>query len=121
MFRRLIDAARVLAALPRIELARQIEGPAPLLWRLRREGMRRSPRSNSGRGRLQETILAIDRRFPGGANCYRRALLEIALDPDAAKQPFFMGINSSCEPNSGHAWIGSVNGSTDRYHVVISM
>lgn len=117
----LVDAARVLFALPRIELARRYEGPAPLLQRLRREGRQRSRRSDEGRRRLRKAILALDRRLPGGGNCYRRALLEIALDPDAAQQPFVMGFSSSCAPKSGHAWVGSDVDSSRLYEATISL
>lgn len=48
----------------------------------------------------------MDRRWPSGANCYRRVLLEIALDPDAAAETVHLGFRLDDTENPGHAWLG---------------
>jgi hypothetical protein len=122
IFDYLIDAGRVLCALPWVEAARRQEGPASLLQRVRKSGMRCFRRSSVERYRLRQTICAIDSRMPGGGNCYRRALLEIALDPDAAEQTFSMGLCASGGPRSGHAWLGSNPANAHRrYDAIISL
>jgi hypothetical protein len=52
-------------------------------------------------------IRLVDRLFPGGANCYRRTLLEIALDAGAAEERLFLGLKEQGGPASGHAWLES--------------
>lgn len=118
----LVDLARVLFALPGVELARKVQGPGPLVGRLRLKGARRAARTEVQRRRLHATIAAIDARLPGGGNCYRRALLEIALDRDAAAEPLFMGLTSEGGPKSGHAWLGADASDSDRrYDAIISL
>jgi len=70
--------------------------------------------------RLKRVIGAIDRRLPGGKNCVRRALLEIALDGAAAREKFFAGLQTGGGPGSGHAWLESEPAS-DRYDAVIAI
>jgi hypothetical protein len=103
----LVETVRVLCALPRVERGRISVGPSPLVTALRAEAMSRSSRRPSERTRLKAIIARVDARMPGGGNCYRRALLEIALDRGAAAEPLFLGLNASGEPSSGHAWLGS--------------
>ena len=118
---RLFDVARVLFALPGIELARRTEGPAPLVNRLRLRGIRRVARSEVQRRSLRRAIAAVDARLGDSGNCYRRALLEIALDRDAAEKPFFMGLTASGGPRSGHAWLGSEAVPLRAYDAIISL
>jgi hypothetical protein len=113
--------ASVLIALPRIEFARRRQGPGPLVKRLRREGRRRKPRTADERERLQYLIARIDALLPGGGNCYRRALLEIALDREAAAEPFSMGLTADCRPMSGHAWLGSAAPNGAHYDAIIAL
>jgi hypothetical protein len=116
------EIARVVLALPHIELARRREGPAPLVNDLRCQGSRCRPRTEAERRRLQAVIARVDARMPDGGNCYRRALLEIALDSDAAREPLFMGLSAGCEPMSGHAWIGSeIPSAARRYDAIFSV
>ena len=86
-----------------------------------RDGGRRRPsRTPAGRIRLKRVISAIDRRLPGGKNCVRRALLEIALDGAAAREKFFAGLQTGGGPGSGHAWLESEPASK-RYDAVIAI
>ncbi len=79
------------------------------------------------RGALSETdadlraaIGSVDARMPGGPNCYRRALLEIALDPGRPRGAAAHGARRQRCSESGHAWLGG-DGSGDRsYDAVIS-
>jgi hypothetical protein len=64
----------------------------------------RSPRE---RATLQSLIRLIDRAFPSGPNCYRRALVEMAVDAGAAVEPLHLGLAAEGGPNSGHAWLAS--------------
>jgi hypothetical protein len=101
----ILELARVLAALPRIEARLRVEGPRPLVARLRR---RRSPRRlPAARARLRKAIRWVDARLPGGASCWRRALLEVALDRGAASEAVLLGVLASSEPRSGHCWLES--------------
>jgi hypothetical protein len=43
--------------------------------------------------------------MPGGANCFRRALLEMALDRGAATESLLMGFTMKDEHLAGHAWL----------------
>lgn len=67
----------------------------------------RRARSPDERLVLRRAIAAIDRRFPGGANCVRRSLLEMALDREAGKEELFAGFRRGGGLASGHAWLGS--------------
>ena len=83
-------------------------------------GMRRTIRSLAGRIRLRRLIGAIDRRSPGGQNCVRRALLEMALDGGAAREQFFAGLRKGGGSGSGHAWLASET-PIERYDAVIAI
>src|SRR6476619_4980550 len=85
---------RVLLLLPVVEVGRRRTGPKALLERFRRRGERADVRDAASRVRLMRAIFWVDRHMPGGANCYRRTLLEIALDRHAAAQPFRMGFRT---------------------------
>jgi Transglutaminase-like superfamily len=98
-----VDLAMVAMALPRVERGRLRSAVGPLLARLRVEGRRRPARSAAGRARLVRAIGWVDRLGPGGPNCLRRALLRVALDPDAARDPLVFGLDVPSA--KGHAWV----------------
>ncbi len=98
------EMMRVLSIAARVEADRQREGPMPLLEKLRREGRARRRRPDQDRARLVRAIGIVDRFFPGGGNCYRRVLLESALDRGAAVERVFMGLKHDGGPGSGHAY-----------------
>jgi hypothetical protein len=56
----------------------------------------------------------VDRVGPGGANCYRRALLRVALDPAAANEPVIFGLDVPLA--KGHAWVNGQE-TPDRFDV----
>jgi hypothetical protein len=116
----LLNAMRVLVELPRVEVGRIFEGPAPLVARLRSCGEHRRHRTEEERARLKKVVAWIDGHLPGGGNCYRRSLLEVALDRGAAREPFHLGLRADGGARSGHAWLGTdVDGR--RYDAVISL
>lgn len=114
------ETARVLASLPVVEIGRRFTGPAPLVARLRSRAMTRRQRDPAAREQLKKIIAWVDARLPAGANCYRRSLLEVALDRGAAQEPLFMGLSSDGGPRSGHAWLGDHSDGRD-YDAVISL
>jgi Transglutaminase-like superfamily len=103
--RELSDLLRIAVALPQVEVWRLSEAPGPCLQRTRARGARGIHRSSSERDRLRRLIGIVDRFMPGGANCYRRALVEMALDPAAAAEPMHFGLRKAGGPKSGHAWL----------------
>jgi hypothetical protein len=52
-------------------------------------------------------VYRLDRLLHGESNCYRRALVRVALDPHAASEPFVLGLDAGAgkERPIGHAWI----------------
>jgi hypothetical protein len=70
---------------------------------------------------LRAAIGSVDALLPGGPNCYRRALLEMALDAAAALEPLHMGLDASGAPMSGHAWLRAEDRGNRSYDAVISL
>jgi hypothetical protein len=101
----LVEAGRVLRVLPRLELGRRRRGTEVVITEARQRGQAQPPQSPAARARLQRVITWVDARMPRGPNCYRRALLMTALDPDAAARPLRFGLQRGGAPGSGHVWI----------------
>ena len=91
----------------RAESLRLHSTPRLALETARARGLRRGRRTEEERARLRRLIRAIDRRFPLGANCYRRVLAEIAMDSGAASEPVHVGLKARGKPGSGHVWLSS--------------
>jgi hypothetical protein len=117
------DLWAVLQALPGIEIGRRREGPLALLNEARKRGLQAVHRDPRARLRLQRTIRWVERLvLPGRGNCYRRALLEMALDSGAAREPLMLGLMSTGTPGSGHAWLASERVDADAtYDCVLSV
>lgn len=49
----------------------------------------------------------VDARMPTGPNCYRRVLLETALDAGAARETVIFGLRKGGSKGSGHAFFES--------------
>jgi hypothetical protein len=113
----LAEISNVLSVLARVESLRRRRGPRPLLEQLRRQGAKAPQRDAAGRKCLRRAIAWVDACHPGGGNCYRRALLETALDRGAAQEPLAMGFNSQGPQLSGHAWLGMNVGEPASYDV----
>jgi hypothetical protein len=118
---RLTELAEVLAVGVRVDWARSRRGPQSLVTELRARGSRRGPRDTVARARLQRIIGFVDRCFPSGGNCYRRALMEIALDAGAAAEPLNLGLQAHGGPGSGHAWLADRRGVSTRYDAELSL
>jgi hypothetical protein len=104
---KLADLGLVLLALPLVELGRWFRGPSRLVAGLRLQGRGSRARSLAGRRELRRTIASLDAHLPGGGNCYRRALVEMALDPGAAEERLYLGLKARGGFRSGHAWLAS--------------
>jgi hypothetical protein len=114
----LVELVRVLRALPTVELGRRRSGPAPLLAALRARGRQGVVRSDEERRRLRRVIRLVDRLFPTGGNCYRRALLELSLDPASAREPLHLALRQHGGPHSGHAWLADLKDTPESYDAV---
>jgi hypothetical protein len=113
------EMVRVLFAVPRVELHRRrssLHHAANLI----RKGSSRRLRAPDDRARLRRAIAIVDARLPGGPNCVRRSLLEIALDRAAANEKLLAGFVSGGGPKSGHAWLESER-VAQRYDAVITV
>ncbi len=117
----LVHVCRVLRALPRIETQRRGRGVGEWVAFARNSSAGKSPHSERSRRCLRRAILWVDGSLPDGGNCCRRALLEMALDPQAATRPFAMGFSVKDRQLSGHAWLESSEPSPDRYDFVIQL
>ena len=112
--RQLLEAAEVAFVALRVDRGRLRLGPRDLVRDLRARGLRRVPRTTAERAHLKRLIRLVDRCFPSGGNCYRRTLIEVAMDRHAATEPLHMGIRTAGGPKSGHAWLGSIPESDGR-------
>ena len=117
----LVEAGRVLWLLPRIELERRRRGTGAVVAATRARGRRQAPRTPDSAARLRRVIAWIDRRMPAGPNCYRRALLTIALDAAAATRPLRFGLRPGGGVGSGHVWIAGSDEPGVRYDVEFEM
>ena len=113
----LADATRVVSRLPLVDRWRSL-GPEAST-RLAREIGRRAPlRSAKQQAQLRAVIAFFDRLC--GPNCYRRVLLELSLDREAAADPVFFGIRRSCDGGPGHVWRGVEPSLEAQYEAVFS-
>jgi hypothetical protein len=114
------DLLRVLRVLPLIEWRRRRLGLHAAVVLSRADAGNRCKRSAEDRARLRRVIGAVDVRMPGGANCVRRALLEMALDGGAARERLFAGLRRGGGKGSGHMWLES-DPARETYDAVISI
>jgi hypothetical protein len=70
---------------------------------------------------LKRAIAAVDARYPGGPNCVRRSLLEMALDRGAAGESLFAGFKAGGGKQTGHAWLASDPTPVERYDAVLTI
>jgi hypothetical protein len=115
--RRLMDGVR---AIVRIERARRVAGPLAAATLARSLGKTADPTWGSDRERLRKYVRRVDSLFPGGPNCYRRALLEMAFDRGASAETLQLGLRAGGGPRSGHAWLSSEK-PTGSYDVTLSI
>jgi hypothetical protein len=116
-----LEILRILRVLPEAEIYRRFSGPAVCVNRFRSHGRRSCKRSAADRLQLRRLIHTIDRRLPGGGNCLRRALVEIALDSAAATEPLHFGLNLGGGAKSGHAWLETDTRAVRGYDAVFTL
>lgn len=107
-----------------LERLRVQAGPRPAVERARRLGLARRIRCELARQSLRRVVAFVDRRWPGGPNCYRRVLFEVGLDGGAAAEIVQLGFQGSGEIGSGHAWLGPGLASDDggrTYDAIVSI
>jgi hypothetical protein len=118
----LLDFASALPALLAAERSRRSdEGPGGAVPRFRARGRSRRRRDPGALARLQRVVAIADRILPGGPNCYRRVLAEIALDAGSADEPMHLGIVHGQATLGGHAWLGDRREPGARYDVEIAL
>jgi hypothetical protein len=88
-----VELARVLRHVRAIDERRTKDTPQRILDELRRRGATSKERGPIGRARLRRAIGWVDAMLPGGASCYRRVLLELALDAGAARETVVFGLD----------------------------
>lgn len=107
-----------------LERLRVSVGPKSAVSAARRLGQKSRWRSERDRHDLHRVISLVDRYWRGGPNCYRRVLIEVAMDRGAASEIVQFGFRSSGGMGSGHAWLGSeigLDGSDEAYDAIVSI
>jgi hypothetical protein len=102
-----VELWRAAAIALSIDRRRGSQPPRKLISSLRARGALCGARSPAQREVLRRAIRVVDRCFVSGPNCFRRVLMEIALDAGAASEPLHMGLNAEGGVNSGHVWFPS--------------
>jgi hypothetical protein len=87
------ELARVIRLVREVDARRASETPETVLAGMRARGRTAVQRGPIGRARLQRAIGWVDAFVPGGASCYRRVLLETALDAGAARETVVFGLD----------------------------
>lgn len=119
--RLLLETFRVTAVLPKVELMRCRLGTGRAIDRSRERGRHSPLRTPEARTDLQRVIRMLDRLMPSGPNCFRRVLLEVALDRAAAAERVMLGLNSGLVRRSGHAWLEAAGPTPERYDTQLSV
>ena len=89
----ILELLRVVRIARDAERLRMNVGPAEAVATQRARGRRKKERSVRGRKRLRRMIIRVDARWPGGGNCFRRVLIELALDAGAARDRLVFGLD----------------------------
>lgn len=87
------EVARVLRVIHEAERRRTHEPPQGAVAAMRARGTRARARGPIGRARLRRAIGWVDAAFPAGPNCFRRTLVEVALDAGAASETLVFGLD----------------------------
>ncbi len=87
------EVARVARRVRAIDARRLHDTPERVLTELRASGSTMKRRGPIGRARLRRAIGWVDAMVPGGPNCLRRVLLEVALDEGAANETVVFGLD----------------------------
>jgi hypothetical protein len=95
------EVGRAVAIVVQAERTRTREAPERAVALMRERGARQPARGPIGRSRLRLAIGWVDAFFPRGPNCFRRTLIEIALDAGAAQETLVFGLDVD---KTGHVW-----------------
>lgn len=87
------ELARVGRLVAVAERARNAASPEAAVRTMRARGLAARERGALGRARLRRAIGWVDALHPRGPNCYRRTLLELALDRGAAGETLVFGLD----------------------------
>jgi len=88
------ELARVVRIVRDVERRRLGESPEATVRAMRERGRRSGvTRGPLGRARLRRAIRWVDALMRGRPNCYRRTLLELALDAGAARETLLLGLD----------------------------
>jgi hypothetical protein len=87
-----VELARA-ARLVTVAERRRFDPPAVAVAAMRALGARHATRGVVGRARLRRAIGWLDALHPKGPSCYRRILLELALDGGAARETVVFGLD----------------------------
>lgn len=88
-----LELLRATREIRRAERLRMTRGPAEAVSLQRARGRKERARTGDGRRLLRRAIVSIDARYPGGGNCFRRVLVELALDAGAAGDRLVFGLD----------------------------
>ncbi len=88
-----VEVARVARRVRAVDARRLHDAPERVLTELRASGATMQRRGPIGRARLRRAIGWVDAMVPGGPNCLRRVLLEVALDEGAANETVVFGLD----------------------------
>jgi hypothetical protein len=116
-----LELPRVLIAVRTVERNRRSLPLHAAIRSSRRQATTSPLRSPESRRGLKRAIVAVDARYPGGPNCLRRSLLEMALDRGAAAESLFAGFKAGGGQKSGHAWLMSDPSPTEQYDTILTI
>lgn len=113
-----VEVARIL---PRIEWARWTTGPGMVVTQLRNQESEIPVRDALTRRRLLRAIRWVDGCLSWKGNCYRKALLEMALDRSAVRSALMLGFSVRGGTMTGHAWLAAESTPKVEYDFVIQL
>lgn len=88
-----LELLRAARTVREAERARRAPSPESAVTSMRMRGKTAVARGPIARARLRRAIGWVDAVQPGGPNCYRRTLLELALDRGAAAETLVFGLD----------------------------
>lgn len=88
-----LELMRVARLVREVDRLRRTRTPRDAVDAMRCRGRSQPQRKAIGRARLRRAIGWVDVASPGGANCFRRVLLETALDAGAARETLVFGLD----------------------------
>lgn len=88
-----VELARVARVAREAERLRMRVGPYEAVETQRAKGRKKRRRDAAARAHLRTAVNWLDAKWPGGGNCYRRVLIELALDAGAARERLVFGLD----------------------------